>query len=60
LKIILFKAKGKLGKGGLFLVVSNNRTRGNRQKLEHRKFHTNPRKNPFTVRMMQHWSRPPR
>jgi len=30
-----------------------------RQKLEHRKFYTNARKNFFTVRVMEHWNRLP-
>ena len=32
----------------------------NGHKLEHRKFHTNTRKNLFTVRVMEHWHRLPR
>lgn len=33
----------------LFLVVYSSRTRGNRRKPQHRKFHTNMQKNFFTV-----------
>lgn len=29
-------------------------------KLDHRKFHTNTRKNFFTMRVMEHWKRFPR
>ncbi|KFZ59645.1 hypothetical protein N321_02803, partial [Antrostomus carolinensis] len=32
----------------------------NGQKLEHWKFHTNLRKNFFTVRVTEHWDRLPR
>ena len=41
---------GQSGKAGLFSAVCGDRTRGNGQKLEHRKFRTNVRKNFFTVR----------
>ena len=41
----------------LFSVACSNRTRSNSLKLVHRKFHTNARKNLFTVRVMEHWNR---
>lgn len=39
-------------------MASNYRTRGNVQKLEHEKFHTNPRNN-FADRVMERWNRLP-
>lgn len=46
--------------GGLFSLMLRERTRGNGQKLNYRKFHITIRKAVFTVRMHHHWSRLPR
>ena len=38
-------------------MTCSNATGGNWQKLKHRKFSNNTRKNFFTVRVMEHWNR---
>jgi len=40
-----------------FSVVPRDRTRVNRHKMKHRKFHLNMRKNFFPLRVTEHWNR---
>jgi len=40
--------------------VPTDRSKGNRHKLKHRKFHLDTRKNFFTLRVTEHWNRLPR
>jgi len=44
----------------LFSVMHSNRIKGDGQKLEHREFHTNTRKDFVTVRVTERWNRLPR
>ena len=40
----------------LLVVVSNDRTRGNRHKLDHKVLNLNMRNNFFTLRVTEHWN----
>ncbi|GAB0181272.1 mitochondrial enolase superfamily member 1 [Grus japonensis] len=42
------------------IILPSDRTRSNRHKLEHRKFHLNMRKNFCILRVTEHWNRLPR
>ena len=49
-----------MGKSRCFSVVCSNRTRSNGLKPEHKKFHTNMKKNFSVVRVAEHWCKLPR
>lgn len=54
------KCRSEVDGARLFSVVCSYRTRSKGQKLQHRKFHANTKKNSFTVRVTKHWNRLPR
>ena len=48
---IRLKGGSQVNGDSLFSAVPSDRTRGNKHKLEHRRFHTNLRKSFFTMRV---------
>ena len=55
--LIIYLQAGSQADGARFYSgVSRERTKGNEHRLEHRKFHTNTRRNFFTVRVTEHWN----
>ena len=53
------KHRGQVDRGRFFSVACSNGTRGNGQQLEYGKFHTNTRKNFFTLKGTKHRNKLP-
>jgi len=51
------KCGSQMNGAKLFSVMCSDGTRGNEQKLQHRKFHKSMRKNCFIVIVTEHWNR---
>lgn len=51
------KCGSQVNRARRFSVVCSNRSKDSEHKLKHGKFHTNTRKNLFTVRVTEHWNR---